>query len=100
MAGSEKFAVGESTFARHVVEVTGAIVTEFLAEEVKLPYGDDLTECLEATLVHKPPLAGAALFIDGTHIKFTPPAAIFMDYVNYQKFTSIQAQCRCMLDEK
>ena len=98
--GSEKFAMGESTFARHVVEACRVIVQEFFAEAVKLPYGDELADCLRAAEQHDPPLPGAALFVDGTHIPYTPPAAIFMDYMNYKKFTSIQAQVVCDYREK
>ena len=92
--------MGESTFARHVVEACRVIVQEFFAEAVKLPYGDELADCLRAAEQHDPPLPGAALFVDGTHIPYTPPAAIFMDYMNYKKFTSIQAQVVCDYREK
>ena len=93
--GGDKFGIGETTFYRHVVEAAEAVVMELQEEVIKLPVGDDLEACLRATDEHDPPLPGCALFMDGTHIEFTPPRAIFLDYRNYKGRCTIQAQVVC-----
>lgn len=88
---SEALGPGATTVSAMVARVCGAIKRKYKESAFVLPRGDDLERCLQKALAHRPPLPGAALFIDGTHIEWAmAPAAIQLDYTSYKGRIALQ----------
>jgi len=92
---AEKLGIGARTAAQYLRQFVGALLKRYKEAVIALPIGKELQRLMVASRAWNPPLPGAVLFMDGSYVPFSPPAASAPDYVNHYKYKAIQWQICC-----
>ena len=90
-----QFDISETKVLQYVNDVCSTLIAELRDKVIYLPYGEDLTRCLELSANHAPPMPGAALYMDGSYVGYKAPQHSYLQYKNHYGYTSLQYQVVC-----